>query len=113
MRDETPAYTISSQADELSRVPDGPSSPIPRATSPENASLIDLTLEVEGDDTEMEDISPSEEDHGTLSSSDPNDEESASLSFGDSTDQHPLLRFSSSHNDSKYWSKHATIRIQI
>jgi hypothetical protein len=110
MRDETPAYTISSQAEESGLVPDWPSSPIPRATSPEEASLIDLTLEAEEDDTEMEDISPSEEDHANLSSSDPNDEENASLGFGDPTDEHPLLRFSSSHKDSKCWSKHATIR---
>lgn len=110
MRDETPDYTISSQADESSRVPDWPSSPIPRATSPEESSLIYLTPEAEGDDTEMEDISPSEEDPANLSSSDPNEEENASLSLGDPTDEQPLLRFSSSHNNSKYWSKHATIR---
>jgi hypothetical protein len=110
MRDETPAYTISSQAGESSRVPSWPSSPIPRAISPDQASLIDLTQETEEDDTEMEDISPSEEDCANLSSSDLNDEENANLSFGDPTDEHPLLRFSSSHNDSKYWNKHVTIR---
>jgi hypothetical protein len=110
MRDQTPAYTISSQADESSRVLDRPFSPIPRATSPEEASLIDLTLEAEEEDTEMEDISPSEEDPANLSSSDPNEEGNASLSLGDPTDEQPLLRFSSSHNSSKYWSEHATIR---
>jgi hypothetical protein len=110
MRDETPAYTISSQAEESSRVLDWPSSPIPRATSPEDTSLIDLTLEAEEDDTEMEDVSPSEEDHANLSSSDLNDEESPSLGFGDPTDEYPFLRFSSSHDDSKHWNKHLTIR---
>jgi hypothetical protein len=105
MRDETPAYTISSQADESIRVPDWPSSPIPRATSPEEASLIDLTLEAEGDDTEMEDISLSEEDPANLSSSNPNEEENTSPSLGYLTDEQLfLLRFS------KHWSKHATIR---
>jgi hypothetical protein len=110
MRDVTPAYTISSQTDEPSRVPDWPSSPIPRATSPEESSLIDLTLDEEADDIEMEDITSSEEDHANPSPSDLNDEENASFSGGGPTDQHPLLRFSPGHKRSKYWSKHATIR---
>jgi hypothetical protein len=110
MRDKTPAYTISSQADESIRVLNWPSSPIPRSTSAEEASLIDLTQEAEWGDTEMEDISPFEEDPVNLSSSNLNEEEDASLSLGDLSDEQPLPRFSLSHNNSKYWSKHATIR---
>jgi hypothetical protein len=80
MRDETPAYTISSQADESNRVPDWPSSPIPGAINPEESSLIGLALKAEGDNTKMEDISPFEEDHADLSSSYPNEEKKAGLS---------------------------------
>ena len=56
MRDETLAYTISSQADESSRVPDWPS-PIPSAINLEESLLRGLAPEAEGDDTKMEDIS--------------------------------------------------------
>jgi len=101
MRDEALAYTISSKADESSRLPDWPPR-IPRAISSEESSLRGLAPEAEGADTKMEDIYLSEEDLANLSSSDLNEEENASFSLGDPTDERPLLRFSSSHNDSKY-----------
>lgn len=102
MQDETLDYTISSQADESSRVPDWPSFPIPRALSPEEWSLRGLAPEAEGKCTKMEDISLSEEGPANLSSSDLNEEENAGFSLGDPIDEQPLLRFSSSHNNSKY-----------
>lgn len=61
-----------------------------------------LALETEWGDTKMEYIYLSEEHPANLSSSDLNEEENESFSLGDPTDERPLLRFSSSHNDSKY-----------
>jgi hypothetical protein len=111
MRDLTPAYTIiSSQADEPNSVLNSPSLPAPRAVTPAEQSLIDLTLDADGDDTEMEDVYVIDEDDASLSSSSSDEEDDASLDSSDPNIKHPLLRFSSSYKESKRWTKNATIR---
>ena len=112
MRDVTPAYTnSSSQPEELNDALPLPSRSTPRTASRDAQSLIDLTLDSQEDDTDMEDISSIEEDDdASLGSINRDEEDDESLTSTHQDDQHPLLRFSSSHNRAKPWNQHATIR---
>ena len=124
MQDTTPFYTnVPSQPELLGTSTYSPSIPTPRANSPEAPSLTDLNLDAPRDDTEMEDPSPVAEDDASSDSSNPNEDVDVSTNSSDLSEdpdvspvsidkngEQPLLRFSSRRNDSKHWTKHATIR---
>ena len=124
MQETIPFYTnVPSQPELPDSDTRSPSIPTPRANGLEAPPFIDLNLDALRDDTEMEDIFPVAEDDTSSDSSnpdedvdegpnpgDPNEDPNVSPFSIDENGEQPLLRFSSRGNDSKHWTKHATIR---
>lgn len=98
MGDSIPDDTeTSSQVNEAKYLQSSSSHSSPRPSTPETPTLIDLSPEDEGDDTEMSDFQLLERDDEAIQSTNVNNDQ-------------PLLRFSISHNAPDHWSRHATIR---
>lgn len=97
LREITPAYTTSSKLDESDSTSSCSVISTPTNTRPSTPSLQEFTINLESDDTAMQDLDPTPQDDDAIDPVDLND-------------NHPLQRFSISQNHPNHWSRHATIR---